>query len=919
MIKLFNILDKIGTQLFNLRYKEHKIDDYRIVLGVLNNIVVYLKKIKSNKDLNQLQKNYSLATFVKADSEEYNHYFENHKITQIEDSRLRFTNLLDSPSRKPKNNVPVVTFYSYKGGVGRTTALASFASHLAINKEMKVVIMDCDFEAPGLTNFFMEDPDNISYKNGLVEYFLDSELEDRMILSHYYWEASKKFSGKGSIYVFHAGNLSSDEELGFRFKSNLIHYMNGLTRLDIFSKNSLNDKFKSLFNEVQRQLQPDIILLDSRTGFNDVFGVMAFRLSDVVLGFFGSDAQSRPGIDFFLSILTREKAPRLMMAHSIIPSAQKSRLHKKFVEYVEEKTRELSDGDLNQNESDYSIECFPISDNDILRYIGKPTEDCEEFISMISNQDFSDYRNLFEKLYDLSMDSNSPDSRNQEELLERERTLQLDVLKNTKANMPSPYADDLKDFSKELENKHYFFRKCMEDLFNPEKFLVLGAKGTGKSYIYQSLGNDAIVDALRERANKADHNYLFVQVVNQDHFFDTIKLNFVEGVDFDLFYERFWILYIWNVVMSNEPYGYKTPLQLCTIKDDTATAEYFKQKIMDDKFISEVESDLIGLDMYIYGKNPSTHLVIIFDELDNMVKPKWWSQRISPLINLCKKMAYSNIQLKVFLRSDLYEKIENINNKNDLKNRTIDIEWSREELFSYFFKIILSHSKESFIELMRLYAYHAENEIEKVVKTLNDNEDQPPLDDKTLSTLTATFFGKYASVDNNTQYGLSYNWFFNNLKNANETLNLRPFIDLLTKAIEKALSRGELDPKPILSSNFYANSEVRSYAVMRHINDLSSEDGNRDLKNVLDYIREKASVKYKKDALLRKDFDELLSLIIEDGHLEELHTREELTSMLLVNGVIRLKFFKGPNGSTVSGYQFALLYKYYLGLRTKMK
>ena len=133
------------------------------------------------------------------------------------------------------------------------------------------------------------------------------------------------------------------------------------------------------------------------------------------------------------------------------------------------------------------------------------------------------------------------------------------------------------------------------------------------------------------------------------------------------------------------------------------------------------------------------------------------------------------------------------------------------------------------------------------------------------------------------------------------------------------MSKGQLEPKPILSSLFYANSEVRSYAVMRHINDLSSEDGNKDLKVVLNYIRDKAPIKYKKDALGRNDFDELLNLIIKDGNLKELNSIDEITMMLIVNGVIRQKFFKTPGGGTANGYQFALLYKYYLGLRTKMR
>lgn len=47
----------------------------------------------------------------------------------------------------------IITFYSYKGGVGRSMGLANIAVLLA-RWEYKVLIVDWDLEAPGLENFF---------------------------------------------------------------------------------------------------------------------------------------------------------------------------------------------------------------------------------------------------------------------------------------------------------------------------------------------------------------------------------------------------------------------------------------------------------------------------------------------------------------------------------------------------------------------------------------------------------------------------------------------------------------------------------------------------------------------------------------------------------------------------------------------
>ena len=42
-----------------------------------------------------------------------------------------------------------ITYYSYKGGVGRSMALVNIAC-LAAKEGKKILLIDCDLEAPGL-------------------------------------------------------------------------------------------------------------------------------------------------------------------------------------------------------------------------------------------------------------------------------------------------------------------------------------------------------------------------------------------------------------------------------------------------------------------------------------------------------------------------------------------------------------------------------------------------------------------------------------------------------------------------------------------------------------------------------------------------------------------------------------------------
>ncbi|MDB9484844.1 AAA family ATPase, partial [Dolichospermum circinale CS-537/05] len=68
----------------------------------------------------------------------------------------------------------VVTFFSFKGGVGRTTALVATALTLARNGH-RVAIVDLDLEAPGLSTIFFKDKvENF----GVIDYLLEKKIQN---------------------------------------------------------------------------------------------------------------------------------------------------------------------------------------------------------------------------------------------------------------------------------------------------------------------------------------------------------------------------------------------------------------------------------------------------------------------------------------------------------------------------------------------------------------------------------------------------------------------------------------------------------------------------------------------------------------------------------------------------------------------
>src|SRR5262245_5055220 len=72
----------------------------------------------------------------------------------------------------------IITFYSYKGGTGRSMALANVAWILASNAK-RVLLLDWDLEAPGLHRYFhpfLQDK-SLSSSEGIIDFVVDFAFE----------------------------------------------------------------------------------------------------------------------------------------------------------------------------------------------------------------------------------------------------------------------------------------------------------------------------------------------------------------------------------------------------------------------------------------------------------------------------------------------------------------------------------------------------------------------------------------------------------------------------------------------------------------------------------------------------------------------------------------------------------------------
>jgi len=813
-------------------------------------------------------------------------------------------------------DIPIVSFYSYKGGVGRTTSLIAFASYFSNIKNKNVVILDFDFEAPGIINFFDIDF-QINPKNGIIEFILDSQsFKKDLNFKEYFIEVSKRFSGGGNIYVIPAGNIFDLE--------NIKSYIEGLSRIDINSAETILDKINNLLNTIKKDLSPDLILIDSRTGFSDIFGLLSHSLSDLVVGFFTNNKQNTPGLEIFLELMNKKNSPEFIIVNSQIHFDRG--FNKKFL-FFKNKVSQLF-GETLANIT--YIERVPT-----LIELGSENEDSEEFIDFIKNKyQLTNYKQFFDLIEDsLDIDKNISDyevvttlkNKNTSDIIK----LKKDLLQKIQNNYPKLYAEDTEiKYDEDFLKRDFYIRICMEDIFNVNKFLLIGGKGSGKTAFYNALKNNNFVDHLQRKANKLQQRFIFIDIVslkndkNKNKYFPIEQIENFRDKDIR-FYQRFWQLYIINS-LALEQRKIKAPNEEFNFTFESIEFND-KQKSKIEKFINEytnekfelVEEEFLRLDNFL--KKWDINLMITFDQLDFIVPPNFWDRAIVPLINFAKSNSYYKIYPKLFIRRDLFEKLSGLTNKESLRDsNNINLEWNKDEIFGFFFKIVFAYSKEEFFKIMELYNGENARFIKPIKNEIDKKYNQIPLEKYYLDPLIETFFGKYAFVGKDKfkrkKFGYMYDWFYTNLKNADDTISLRPFLDLIKEAIKRYLKSNKFDnfKKPILPPQFHTNKDVRKIAVKKHFEDLANETGNEDFKKIIEHIKKTASSfpkEFRKRVLEGKTYEEFLEYLLTNLNLNA-NNINEIEEILIINGVLKVDFIK----SNYKKAEFAFLYKYYLGL-----
>jgi cellulose biosynthesis protein BcsQ len=178
----------------------------------------------------------------------------------------------------------VYTFYSFKGGVGRSMALANIACLLS-RWGKRVLVVDWDLEAPGLDRYFfpyIADGSRATHP-GVLDILL-SYKEGSPVS----WEECLLVvelpTNKGMLHLITAGRDTSE-------------YAKTVQSLDwdfLFEKYGVGEFLNDLRNRWKARY--DFILVDSRTGYSDIGGICTIVFPDVLVLIFTTNWQSINGI-----------------------------------------------------------------------------------------------------------------------------------------------------------------------------------------------------------------------------------------------------------------------------------------------------------------------------------------------------------------------------------------------------------------------------------------------------------------------------------------------------------------------------------------------------------------------------------------------------------------------------------------------
>ncbi|MBI5471566.1 MAG: tetratricopeptide repeat protein [Ignavibacteriae bacterium] len=207
----------------------------------------------------------------------------------------------------------VITFYSYKGGTGRSMALANVACLLAQRSDVHrgVLMIDWDLEAPGLHRFFHDrftrrfpasslanGEKDFAQAPGLIDFFVELEARVREATSDGKPQSEPQSDELMAKVDLRKYAIETDVPSLSLMKAGAFDQSYS-RRVTTFNWEDLYNRSPYIMQAFAERLARDysFVLIDSRTGISDASGICTMLLPEKLVVVFTPNRQSLMGVD----------------------------------------------------------------------------------------------------------------------------------------------------------------------------------------------------------------------------------------------------------------------------------------------------------------------------------------------------------------------------------------------------------------------------------------------------------------------------------------------------------------------------------------------------------------------------------------------------------------------------------------------
>lgn len=276
----------------------------------------FITEINNSTEIKMILGYFYLYTTEDAAELKISKPIKNFNSTSFADTIEYNNNSTEPLQQQEKEGSRIISFYSYKGGVGRTVALIQTAYMLA-KEGKKVLLMDLDLEAPSFYEIFNE---YIKNNLGLVDYLYQELYSNRKIeLTEIITKLN--LSVAGEIYLVHAGKMDSEY----------------VEKLELLKEKRIseNEYIQNLIKKAEKSYGINYTFIDSRTGINNWGALSIVSIANEVMLFGYPNKENISGLKLILDIIKPHKKTTVILSRIDSSDSEGNNVARKLFEELE--------------------------------------------------------------------------------------------------------------------------------------------------------------------------------------------------------------------------------------------------------------------------------------------------------------------------------------------------------------------------------------------------------------------------------------------------------------------------------------------------------------------------------------------------------------------------------------------------------